>query len=95
MRREALLDQLGLAVDRARQLGAVLHRAGRHAGDVGLVVLPDVGGVGARHRSLGAHPGDRHGGVETSGEGDADALADGEGGEDLAHEMTSLSGGVG
>ena len=46
-RGESLLDQLGPAVDRAGELGAVLKRPVGHALDVGLVVLPDVGGVGA------------------------------------------------
>ena len=41
-----------------------------------LVVLADVGGVGARDRALVAHPGDRHRGVEAAGEGDADAFAE-------------------
>ena len=63
--------------------------------DVGLVVLADVGGVGARHRALGAHPGDRDRGVEAAGEGDADALADGEGGQDLAHAVASPGSVVG
>ena len=84
-RGEALLDQLGLAVDEAGELGAVLEGAVGDAVDVGLVVLADVGGVGAGDGALVAHPGDRDGGVEASGEGDADALADGQGGEDLAH----------
>ena len=88
-RGEALLDQLAAAVDGAGEFGAVLHRARRHAGDVGLVVLPDVGGVGARDGALGAHPGDRHRGVEAAGERDADALADREGGQDLAHGLMS------
>ena len=87
---QPLLDERGLAVDGARDLGAVLLRPGRHAGDVGLVVLPDVGGVGARDCALVAHPGDGDGGVEATGEGDADALADGEGGEDLAHLLVIL-----
>ena len=73
------------AVDGAGDLGAVLQRAAGDAGDVGLVVLADVGGVGARDRALVAHPGDGDGGVEAAGEGDADALADGQGGQDLAH----------
>ena len=55
------------------------------AGDVGLVVLADVGGVGARDRALVAHPGHGDGRVEAAGEGDADALTLGEGGEDLGH----------
>ena len=62
-----------------------------HAGDVRLVVLADVGGVGAGHGALGAHPGDRDGGVEASGERDADAAADGKGGQNLAHGAESLS----
>ena len=87
---QALLDQLGAAVDGAGDLGAVLQGAVGDAVDVGLVVLADVGGVGARDGALGAHPGDRDGGVETSGEGDADALADGQGGENLAHGVGSF-----
>ena len=90
-RRQALLDQLAAAVDRAGQLGAVLQRPVGYAGDVRLVVLADVGGVRARHGALGAHPGDRDGGVEASGERDADAAADGQGGENLAHGAESLS----
>jgi hypothetical protein len=73
--REALLDQLAAAVDGAGDLRAVLLRAGGDAADVGLVVLPDVRGVRARDRAVLAHPGDRDGGVEAAGEGDADALA--------------------
>ena len=49
-RGQALLDQRAAAVDRAGDLGAVLDRPVGHAADVGLVVLPDVGGVGARDR---------------------------------------------
>ena len=57
-----------------------------HGVDLGLVVLAEVGGVGAGDGALLAHPRDGHGGVETPGEGDADALADGQGGEDLGHD---------
>ena len=92
-RGEALLDQRALAVDGAGDLGAVLQGAARHAVDVGLVVLPDVGGVGARDRALVAHPGDGDRGVEAAGEGDADAPADGQGGEDLAHGGLPGAGG--
>ena len=88
-RGQALLDQFAAAVDGAGELGAVLHRASRHAGDVRLVVLADVGGVGARDRALGAHPGHGDRGVEAAGEGDADALADRQGGQDLAHVGSS------
>ena len=73
-RGQALLDQLGAAVDGPGELGAVLQRPVGYAGDVRLVVLADVGGVGAGHGALGAHPGDRDGGVEASGERDADAV---------------------
>ncbi len=87
---QPLLDQRQLAVDVPRDLGAVLDGPVGHTGDVALVVLPDVGGVGAGHRALLTHPGDRDRGVEATGEGDADALADGEAGQDLAH-MTSIA----
>src|SRR4029078_7372756 len=66
---------------------AVVERPLRYAGDVGLVVLADVGGVGARDRALVAHPGDRDRGVQASGERDADAFAEGECGQDLAHVL--------
>ncbi len=82
-RADALLDERGTAVDQAGELGAVLERAAGHRVDVGLVGLPDVAGVGAGHGALVAHPGDRDRGVEASGEGDADALADGQGGRTL------------
>jgi hypothetical protein len=77
-RREPLLDQGEPAVDGAGELGAVLHRPLRDAGDVRLVVLADVGGVGARDGALGAHPGHGDRRVEPSREGDADAFADGQ-----------------
>jgi hypothetical protein len=44
---------------------AVLERPAGHGLDVGLVGLAEVGGVGAGDGTLLAHPGDRHGGVET------------------------------
>ena len=90
---EALLHELAPAVDRAGQLGAVLEGTVGYAVDVGLVVLADVGGVGARDRALVAHPGDGDGGVQAAGEGDADALAGGQGGEDLAHGIGSFGSG--
>ena len=83
--REALFDQGGLAVDQPGDFGAVGLGAAGHRVDLRLVVLADVGGVRAGHRALLAHPGDRHGGVEASGEGDADAFADGERGENFRH----------
>ena len=89
-RGEALLDQLAAAVDGAGQLGAVLHGSAGYAGDVGLVVLAQVGGVGAGHGALVAHPGDGDGGVEAPRERDADALADGDGGQNLAHGVRSF-----
>ena len=85
-RGQPLLDQLRPAVDaRGRSRRRTRRARAGYAGDVGLVVLPDVGGVGARDRALVAHPGDRDGGVEAAGERDADPLALGQGGEDLAH----------
>ena len=82
---EALLNERCPAVDEARELCSVCHGTARHRIDVGLVVLPDVGGVGAGDRALVAHPGDSHRGVEAAGEGNADALADWQGGEDFGH----------
>ena len=95
-RGEALLDELRAAVDGAGDLGAVEQGAVGYAVDVGLVVLADVGGVGAGDRALLAHPGHGDGGVEAAGEGDADAFSDGQGGEDLAHVgfLTSSWGGA-
>jgi hypothetical protein len=84
-RGQPLLDKRRTAVDQARELGAVGLGAAGHGGDVGLVVLTDVGGVGARDGALVAHPRDRDRGVEAAREGDADALAGGQGGEDLRH----------
>jgi MSHA biogenesis protein MshM len=46
--------------------------------DVVFIRLPEVAGVRAGDRALVAHPRDGDGGVETTGERDADALADGE-----------------
>ena len=84
--RQALLDERAAAVDQPGQLGAVLAGAVGDGVDLGLVVLTEVGRVRAGDRPLLAHPRDGHGGVETPGEGDADALADGQGGEDLGHD---------
>ena len=54
-------------------------------GDVGLVVLAEVGRQGVRHGALLADPRDGHGRVEPSRERDPDALADRERGEDAGH----------
>ena len=81
----ALLDESGTAVHESGDLGAVRDRAAGHRLDVGFVGLAEVCGVRAGHSALLSHPGDGHGGVEPSGECDADALADGKGGEDLGH----------
>ena len=75
---QALVDQLGAAVDEAGRLGAVLLGPVRHAAEVGLVVLAEVGGVGVGDGALVAHPGDGGRRVEAAGEGDADPLADGQ-----------------
>ena len=84
-RGQALLDQGRAAVDQPGDLGAVgLGPAGDRR-DVGLVVLPDVSGVGARHRTLVAHPRDRDRGIEPAGESNADPFTDGQGGDHLGH----------
>jgi hypothetical protein len=76
--RDALGGQLRPAVDQARLLGAVLHRAPRDLLVVRLVGLAQVGGVGVGDGALVAHPVQRSAGVEAAGEGDADLLADGQ-----------------
>src|SRR5699024_9583196 len=73
---EALLDEQALGVDEAGDLCAVLLRAGCDAVEVGLVVLADIGRVGAGDGSLVAHPRDCAGGVKAAGEGDSNVLTD-------------------
>ena len=89
-RREPFLDEGVPAVDEPGELGAVLPRPVRHRLDLGLVVLPEVRGVGAGDRPLLPHPGDRDGCVEASRERDADTLADRERRQDLGHECKSI-----
>ena len=81
------------AVDEPGRLGAVGHRPVGHAGEVGLVVLAEVGGVGVGDGALLPHPRHRDRRVEAAGEGDADALADGQGGEDVAHGRLTVASG--
>src|SRR5699024_9052519 len=84
-RGEPFLDQRALAVHESGELGAVLARAAGDRRDVVLVVLAQVGGVGARHRPLLAHPRDGHRGVEAAGEGDPDTFTNREGSQYLGH----------
>ena len=84
-RHETLADELGATVDKARALGAVLQRTARDVIEVGLVVLTEVRGVRERDAAFVAHPGHGGRGVKAAREGDADALADGERGEDVSH----------
>src|SRR5262249_20414765 len=65
-----------------RLLGAVLLGALGDGLDVRLVVLAEIGGERVRDRAALAHPRERAARVETAGEGDADALADGQRAED-------------
>ena len=83
---QAFLDQGLAAVDQPGDLGPVGSGAAGHGGDVGLVVLADVSGVGAGNRTLLAHPRDRDRGVETAGEGDADSFTNRQGAQDLGHK---------
>ena len=85
-RSQTFIHEGCLAVHQSRQFSPVLRRATGHRIDVRLVVLADISGVRARHGPLVTHPGHGHRSVQTTGEGDADALADGQGGEDLGHE---------
>ena len=82
-RDQALAHELGAAVDEPRLLGAVQLGAIGHTGQVGLVGLAEVGGVGVGDRALLAHPRDGGRGVETAGERDAHPLADGQRRQDL------------
>src|ERR1700735_208053 len=75
-----LLDQRRLAVHEAGALRAVGAGPARHGLDVGLVVLPQVGGVGVVDRPLLAHPRDSNRGVKAAGEGDPDTFTDRQGG---------------
>ncbi len=89
---EALVDELLLAVDEPALLGAVVLRTAGDGADVVLVVLAEVGGVRVGDRTALAHPRDGDGRVEPAREGDADAVADGEGDEDLRHGHTLPAG---
>ena len=89
-RDEALVDELGAAVDEAGLLGAVLLGPVGHAGEVGLVVLAEVGGVGVGDRTLLAHPRDGGRRVEPAGERDADPLADRQRRQHLRHRSATL-----
>ena len=79
------MDQLRLAVDEDRLLGADLFRTVGDARDVRLVGLAEVGGQRVGDRALLPDPRDRDGRVETAGKGDPDALADRQGREDAGH----------
>ena len=87
-RREPLARERVPAVDEHRLLGAVLPRLRRDRGDVRLVVLAEVGGERVRDRAVLAHPRERAAGVEAAGEGDPDALADGQRGEDHPRQVS-------
>src|SRR4029077_18995554 len=82
---QALLDEGGAAVDEAGQLGAVLAGAGGDRFDLRLVVLAQVGGVGARDRPLLPHPGNGDRSVQTAREGDPDTLTNRQGRQNLRH----------
>jgi hypothetical protein len=83
---ETLGDEGLPAVDETGDLGPVADGPIRHAGEIRLVVLAEVGGVGVRDRTLLPHPGDRDRGVETTRERDADSLADRQVDQDVAHQ---------
>jgi len=83
--REPLLHEGRPAVHQPGGLRAVRRGTPGHRGDVRLVVLADVGGIGARHGTLLAHPRDRYRGVEAARKSDTDTFADRKGGEYLGH----------
>ena len=86
-RDEPLLDQRSATVDDAGDLGAVLDRPVRDPGQVGFVVLTEVGGVRAGHRTVLAHPGHGHRSVQTSRERDTDLLPLGRRLKNFGHEV--------
>ena len=74
-----------VAVAWMREKGAV---PCTYTADIGQYDEPDIDSVPGRagaYGAAGAHPGDSHGGVETSREGDPDAFAGGQLGEHLGH----------
>ncbi len=87
-RRETFFDQRFLAINESRSFRAICLRATRDRCDIGLVVLTEVRGIGEGNGALRAHPRDRYRGVETTREGDADALANGQGCEDFGHGLS-------
>src|SRR5205823_10229031 len=76
-------------VDEDRLLRAVCVCTLGHRCDVRLVILPEIGREGVRHRAALAHPRERAAGVEPAGERDPDPFAYGEGGEDHALRLLS------
>ena len=78
-RRDAFECELAAAIDEPRLLGAVLDRLPRNGVVVGFVGLAEVCRVGVGDRAFRAHPMERRGRVETTGERDADLFADWEG----------------
>ena len=62
---------------------------------VGLVGLAEVGGVGVGDGALLLHPVEGGRGVESTGEGDADLLTDGQGFKDDGHCSPAVAAGLG
>ena len=73
---DAFVGELRAAVDQAGFFCAVFHGFAWDGVVVGFVGLAQIGGVGVRNRALVTHPGQRGRGVETTGKGNADLLAD-------------------
>src|SRR4029077_15227005 len=87
---ETLVHELSPAVDQACDLGAVDAGPLGHVGEIGLVVLAEVGRVCAGDAAALTHPRDGCGGVQPAREGDADALAGGHAVENSGHRGYSL-----
>ena len=77
-RHQALTHERSPAVHQARCVSAVVQRPLRDARQVRLVVLAEVGRVGAHQRATLVHPRNRRRGVEPAREGDAHLLAGGQ-----------------
>ena len=88
---EAFLNEGSTAVNQPSNLSTVFEGAARNAVDVWFICLAEVGGVGARDSTLFAHPRNSNRGVETSREGDTNALTNRQRRKNLRHVSILLS----
>ena len=84
-RDQALVNQRLAAIDQPRAFRAVRGGLLRNVVIIGLVRLREIRRVGIGNRAFVTHPGKGSRGVEATGKGDANLLADREREEDFAH----------